>query len=80
MTIMDLWLIREILLQGEIERLRFCIKVSWRGLFEIEQWFDDLDIIVDDELMTNWDNLLNLRFGLGLSIYYNDYESEDYWT
>ena len=43
--IMDGWLIREILLQGEMERLRCCIKVSWRGLFEIELWFDDLDII-----------------------------------
>ena len=66
--IMDWWLINEIMFEGEMNRfrLRFCIKVNWRGLFEIELWFDDLNIIVDDKLMTEWDNLLNLRFQLGL--------------
>ena len=59
------WLIRGIVLQGEIERLRFCIKVNRRGLFEIELWFDDLDIIVDDF----WDKgVLRFSWLLGLLI------------
>ena len=46
--------------------LGFVLKLIGGDYLRLNYGFDDLDIIVDDELMTKWDNLLNLRFRLGL--------------
>ena len=42
--------------------LGFVLKLIGGDYLRLNYGFDDLDIIVDDELMTKWDNLLNLRF------------------
>ena len=45
--------------------LGFVLKLIGGDYLRLNYGFDDLDIIVDDELMTKWDNLLNLRIRLG---------------